>query len=184
MRGKQAGKLRLEMGEKVVAVEDTNCCDVVYWPHNAHVIHSNFVLKRKIDQFGTVKCHKARFVVCGNKENENEKIWFYSFPDCTVIKLLLCLVVHNNHFVKKWDFTNGFANYILERPVFVECLNYFCTGRESYEFVLELYRSLYGLNEATRIWFDLETKQLTKFGSEEMKNESCVFKGDKVIVVC
>lgn len=60
------------MEEESTALENMNCWDVDPLPQNEHVLHSTFVLERRKDESGNLKCHKARFVVCGNEGNENE----------------------------------------------------------------------------------------------------------------
>lgn len=73
------------MEDEVVALEDMNCWNVVHRQHNAHVLHSNFVLKPKRNEFGNVKFHKARVIICSNEENEYEENCFPPVPDDSVI---------------------------------------------------------------------------------------------------
>lgn len=49
---------------------------------------------------------------------------------------------------------------------------------------MKLERSLYGLKDATKIWFKLMSKKFKEAGLREVESAPCVFKDDRVIVVC
>lgn len=49
--------------------------------------------------------------------------------------------------------------------------------------VLKLLRSLYGLRESSRVWYELLVEELKQAGFNEMQNAPCVFLGEHVVVL-
>ena len=50
--------------------------------------------------------------------------------------------------------------------------------------VLLLLKSLYGLREASRIWYDLLSAELMEIGLKNLPSAPCVFVRDVVMAVC
>ena len=50
--------------------------------------------------------------------------------------------------------------------------------------VCSLRKSLYGLREAPRIWYELLANELKSIGLKAMSSTPCVFVGDDEIVLC
>lgn len=79
------------MRHKIETLDKIECWDVLPRPKSDKVLHSKFILKEKRSDEGYVIRYKARFVVRGNEENDNEEMSFYPVPDFTTIKLVMCI---------------------------------------------------------------------------------------------
>lgn len=103
--------------------------------------------------------HKARFVVCGNEEGNNEGDSFSPLANFTIIKLTTCLAIQPKWCGRHYGSQSAFPNGALQLPVYVETpINLTKDGlRRSH--VLNLHGSLYGLIDAAKIWHDLLVKQ-------------------------
>ena len=75
--------------------------------------------------------------------------------DFALGKLFLGLAIQRNWIVRQFDFENAFVNGKLNREVFVEFPKYVYPDEKRLHKVMRVKKSLYGLQEAAKIWYEL-----------------------------
>lgn len=76
------------MKNEIDIVDKMNCWTVVDRPTNRRVLHSKFAPKHKRDEDGQIQKYNARFVGCGNEEENNNTEYFSPVAAFTVIKII------------------------------------------------------------------------------------------------
>ena len=175
---------REAINDEIGALEKLRCWDIVKRPYEKKVLHSKLVLKKKRNGDGTIAKYKARLVVCGNEDEENLHDKFAPVIDFTLVKLFLAIAIQRKWLVRQIDFHNAFVNGNLEREVYVELPKHVYAENERMRTVMRLRKSLYGLREAPKIWYELLSSELKSAGLTEMQNAPCVFTSIGLLVMC
>lgn len=184
LRGLDAPQWKEAIRVEVQTLKDTSCWTEVKRPSREKVLHSKFVLKRKCDQNKTITKHKARFVVCGNEETENEEESFSSVPDFSVLKLVMSIAKQRGWCERHYDVQHAFPNGKLERAVYVELPKFIYAGDYRKDHVMKLERSMYWLKDAARIWHEQVTLRFNQAGLMELQTAPCIFKDERIMVLC
>ena len=149
---------------EVVALEDSHTWDITDLPPGKAALNSLWVYKIKYNADGTIKRHKSRLVVKGNKQvagtyyNET----FAPVVKMTTIRTLLRLVAAKNWEVCQMDVQNAFLHGDFEEEVYMKLPPGFRHTHPGK--VCRLRKSLYGLKQAPRCWFKKLSDALLKFG--------------------
>lgn len=170
------------ISSELSALKRNNTWELVKKPEGAELLSCKFVLKKKRDADGTLKRYKARLVVCGNMDKYQWTETYSPVVDISVVRLLLAIAAQRNWVVEQVDVDNAFLLGRIERPVYMRKPNFLHEGGENS--VCSLRRSLYGLQEAPRVWYEHLKKHLKIMGLSPMMNAPCVFRGDGIIVLC
>lgn len=184
MNSSEAEKWKSAIDKEITALTNLRCWDVIERPTGKKILHSKFVLKKKRNGDGTIVKYKARLVVCGNEDTENVEENFSPVIDFTLVKLFLAIAVQRKWFIRQMDFENAFVNGNLDREVIVEFPKYVYPDDVRRTSVMRLRKSLYGLREAPKIWYELLSTTLKSYGLVEMRNAPCVFTKQGVVVMC
>lgn len=86
--------------------------------------------------------------------------------------------------MKRFEFQNGFLNGKLEREVYVELRKDIYSEEYRKHQVMPLKRSLYGLRDEARIWYDLKSSILGSAKLQPLKSSKCIFKLKRTKVIC
>lgn len=76
---------------EITTVQNKGCREFTDASTSVKALYLKFLLCRKRDEDGVLKKHKARFVECGNEENENKEESFSSVAELTDVKILMSL---------------------------------------------------------------------------------------------
>jgi hypothetical protein len=148
-------------------------------PPNRHVLGTRWVLAIKRDAQGNVERYKARLVVQGFGQQFGFDYDETYSPVIQIdnVRLLFAIGAHfRHHGVVVWhvDFRNAFQNggadfgiYIRQPPGF--------TNPQHPHHVLLLLKSLYGLKQASRIWFMILCQLILDLGFTECQTDQCTF---------
>jgi Reverse transcriptase (RNA-dependent DNA polymerase) len=123
------------------------------------------VFKTKRNSDGSIERHKARLVangfnqVCGI---DFEKT-YSPVVRPTTIRVTLSLALNLNWTLRQLDVSNAFLNGDLNEQVFMQQPQGF-TDPTNPDFVCLLHKSLYGLRQAPRAWFEKLSSTLLSFG--------------------
>lgn len=133
-----------------------------------------FKLKRLPD--GTAYRHKARFCARGDLQKEGIDFFETYAPvvQWSTILLLLSTVLTEGWTTRQVDYTNAFAQADLKEEVYVEYPRLFGpkTGGDK---VLHLLKSLYGLRQAPRTFFEKLKSGLEERGWKQSIVDPCLF---------
>lgn len=86
--------------------------------------------------------------------------------------------------MKHFDFQSVFPNEKLERPVYAELSGPLVTNEKRNMVVTKLQSGLYGLKEASKIWFSLIWEKFANAELKKMQSTPCVFQNDGIEAVC
>ena len=112
-----------------------------------------FKLKRLPD--GTPLKYKARFCVRGDMQTHGVDYFETYAPvvQWSTVRLLLTLTLSENWSTRQVDYTNAFAQADIKEDIYVEPPKGFA-GRDGKDKVLLLLKSLYGIKQAPKTFFD------------------------------
>jgi transposase InsO family protein len=147
-------------------------------PKNAKVVKSRWVLRIK-----DTGLHKARFCAKGftQRWGEDYDETFAPVAKYTSIRTLFALLAgRKNSKIHQMDVNTAFLNSDIEETVYVEQPEgYEVPGKE--DFVCLLRKTLYGLKQSPRAWFQLIASVLVDFDFQQCESDPCIFihKNDK-----
>ena len=121
----------------------------------AKVLPTTWVFRLKTYPDGTVKKYKARLVIRGDLQEGVSEV-FAPVVDFTTVRLFLAFALMNGWCTAAIDFVNAFCQTHypdLMEPVWIH------PPREFYhdirgKSILKLKKSMYGLRDAPRLWFE------------------------------
>jgi len=111
-----------------------------------------FSIKRRSD--GSIDCYKARLVALGNKQEYGLDYdeTFAPIAKMTIVRTILALVASQSWPLHRMDVKNAFLYGDLKEDVYLKLPSNMSTSLSND--VCKLKRSLYGLKQALRVWFD------------------------------
>ncbi len=145
-------------------------------PKHKNVLKGTWAFKLKRLPDGTAYRHKARFCARGDLQKEGIDFFETYAPvvQWSTIRLLLSTVLTEKWTTRQVDYTNAFAQAELHEEVYVEFPRLF--GPPSGEDrVLELKKSLYGLRQAPRTFFEKLKAGLEERGWTQSVVDPCLF---------
>jgi len=175
----EAPKWRQAMLEELHRINENGVWELNPAPPNRHVLGTRWVLAIKRDAQGNVERYKARLVVQGFGQQFGFDYDETYSPVIQIdnVRLLFAIGAHfRHHGVVVWhvDFRNAFQNggadfgiYIRQPPGF--------TNPQHPHHVLLLLKSLYGLKQASRIWFMILCQLILDLGFTECQTDQCTF---------
>ncbi|RVW87679.1 Retrovirus-related Pol polyprotein from transposon RE1 [Vitis vinifera] len=125
-----------------------------------------FTIKYKAD--GSVERFKARLVARGFTQSYgiDYQETFAPVAKLNTIRILLSLAVNQDWCLQQLDIKNAFLNGDLEKEVYMEIPPGFEESMAKNQ-VCKLQKSLYGLKQSPRAWFDRFTKAVLKLGYKQ-----------------
>ena len=133
-----------------------------------------FTIKYKAD--GSVERFKARLVARGFTQSYgiDYQETFAPVAKLNTIRILLSLAVNQDWCLQQLDIKNAFLNGDLEEEVYMEIPPGF-EGSMAKNQVCKLQKSLYGLKQSPRAWFDRFTKAVLKLGYKQGQADHTLF---------
>ena len=176
----EAAVKEIETLESMVAWEVVDISEV---PEEYNVIEGIWAFKLKRFPDGMVKKFKARFCARGDQQLEGIDFFETYAPvvQWTTVRLMLILEILLQLKSKQGDVTAAFLHAELgeNEKVFVEMpLGFRQKGK-----VLKLKRTLYGLRQSPRAFWQFLTNAMSASGMGVSKLDPCLFVGEKVMAV-
>ena len=84
---------------------------------------------------------------------------------------------------KQIDFENAFVQAYIKEDVYIKILPGFCSVKGDNDIVLKLRKSLYGLVQEPKTWYQHLKENLLSIGLIQSKYEQCLFYGENMIHV-
>ena len=153
--------------------------ELVDRPTHQHVLTGKWAFKRKRDINGQVKRHKARWVGRGFEQREGVDYFetFSAVVKTSTNKALFAITANKKLHSHQLDAVTAFLNSCLDTEVYIEQPEMFHNG--NYNQVLRLCRSLYGLKQSARLWFDLFAEEMLALGFFQSQYDSALFLNGK-----
>uniref|UniRef100_A0A803QH13 Polyprotein n=1 Tax=Cannabis sativa TaxID=3483 RepID=A0A803QH13_CANSA len=177
------------MDNEIVALEANNTWTIVSLPLHHHVIGCKWVYKIKFNADGSVEKFKARLVAKGYDQQEGVDYFetFAPVAKLVTVKLILALAAVNGWILHELDVNNAFLHGDLHEDVYMTIpQGYSPKGELPPNAVCKLNKSLYGLKQASRQWFEKFSTTLEHEGFHHSATDHSLFIkyfGDKFILL-
>ncbi|PKU69703.1 Retrovirus-related Pol polyprotein from transposon TNT 1-94 [Dendrobium catenatum] len=151
---------RQAMAEELQALQNQHTWSLVSPPPNKPVLGCKWTFKTKLLPSGKVDRYKARLVALGNHQQfgENYTETFSPVAKMPTIRLLLTLALNRQWEILQLDVSNAFLHGDLLEDIYMKQPQGFIDPNQPTA-VCKLHKSLYGLKQASRQWF----QKLTDF---------------------
>ena len=143
-----------------------------------HVLPGTWAFRRKRYPDGRVRKLKARFCVRGDKQIEGIDYFETYAPvvSWSTVRLLLVASLAFDLKTRQVDYVNAFAQGDLEEEVYLEIPKGFrADSDDGEEYVLKLKKSLYGMVQSPRNFFNKLSSALHARGFRSSKIDPCLF---------
>jgi hypothetical protein len=175
--GKDSDKWKESMLDEIASLESNETWELVPLPPGCKAIGSKWVYKLKIDKNGQLARFKSRVVALGYRQRKDIdfKETFAPVSNFGSIRLLLALAAskgwNTSHLDVKTAFLHGKIDH--EHLYMKQPQGFVKKGKE--DWVLRLKRSIYGLKQASRIWWITIHAKLEELGFKRSKRDPCLY---------
>ncbi|UYV63922.1 hypothetical protein LAZ67_2006021 [Cordylochernes scorpioides] len=147
--------------------------ELVPRPVNAKVVKSKWVFKISKDQEN--KTYKARLVAMGYNQivGRYYKESFSPVIKNATLRTILSMAATKDSVIKLFDVKAAYLNGNIENTIFMEQPAGFVQDRNK---VCKLNKSIYGLPQSGRSWYEKFSQVLHDCGLEKLKSDPCLFK--------
>jgi Reverse transcriptase (RNA-dependent DNA polymerase). len=149
------------------------------------ILPGKWVYDLKLDADGYIEGYRARWVVCGNYQQDGidfEKCYSPVVSEAAV-KIFLTLVAVKDLYWLQCDIITAYLNAALEgQQVFMQQPVGFSTGDSQ---VCRLQQALYGLRQSAYLWNQTFTKELKDMGFKPLQEDPCILirEGEHYVVI-
>ena len=170
----ERGEWRKAMSDEVVALKANETWTLVDRPPKRNVIPGKWVFKVKLAADGSLDKYKARYVAKGFKQLEGLEYHETFAPTCKpeTLRLILALAPQRGVHLHQMDVKSAYLHSTIEEEVYLEQPEGFQEGRNK---VCRLNKSIYGLKQAARNWYDSLAIFLKELGFTRSVNDYCLF---------
>ncbi len=157
------------------AMDENNVYEEVDRPKQANVVRCRYVLTRKVDGDGNV-VYKARLVAAGYKQRYGVdfKETFSPVVKLHIVRFALSYAAIHDWEIEQMDVVTAFLNGNVEEEIYME-LPPGIDGKKDNSRVWRLIKSLYGLHQSSRMWYQRLCNDLISYGFTLIKSDGAVF---------
>lgn len=151
-----------------------NTWTLVPRPKNKNIVDCKWVFTIKNDEFGKPLRYKARLVARGFTQ-EYLVDYDETFAPVARITSFRFLIIFANQFnllIHHMDVKTAFLNGVLKEEIFMNVPEGVSSHGDS---VCKLNKSIYGLKQAARCWFEVFEKALTEKGFQSSSVDRCIY---------
>lgn len=169
------------MKKQVQALEDRGVYTLVPRTSDVDVLPGKWVYDEKLDIDTKDWRARARWVVCGNYEQDNWAVQdiYAAVAHSVSVRLFLAIMALNNYECYQFDFDTAFLNapipdntqYYVEQPTALEKP---ILGYSKEDVVCQLTKALYGLKRSPLYWFETLLPVLKDTGFVPVSADSCL----------
>ena len=157
-------------------------------PKSANILPCTWVFRIKRYPDGRLRKFKARICARGDKQVEGVDYdeTYSPVVSWSTIRLLLVLTTKFGWETRQVDFSNAFVQAELKEQVYMRIPAMFAdpTSDPDEQVVLKLNKSLYGLVQAPKTWFEHLKAAFEKQGLSATDADPCLFTGHGMMVLC
>jgi Reverse transcriptase (RNA-dependent DNA polymerase) len=182
MRDADADEWKEAMNKEIMSLVTHGTWEII--PKTAatgSIIPGTWVLRRKRKPDGSIKSLKARWCVRGDLQGQVDNT-FAPVVQWSTIRMLLYFTLFFGMVTKSIDFSNAFVQAKLDESIFVHLPRGF-SHDDGQDVCLKLLKSLYGISQAPRLWFDHLRDKLLKCGLRQSSLDPCLFYGNNIYLV-
>ena len=184
MNGPEADEYIKAMKLEIDTLVAQRTWDPVPREKNMNVLKGTWAFKLKRLPDGTAYRYKARFCARGDLQKEGVDFFETYAPvvQWSTIRLLLTTVLTEGWVTRQVDYTNAFVQAELKEEVYVDYPRMF-GPKSGANCVLKLRKSLYGLRQAPRTFFEKLKAGLEERGWKQSDIDPCLFMKKGLICV-
>jgi hypothetical protein len=171
------------MQVEIKALERIGTWNIVKRDPSQNVLPGTWAFKRKRYPDGRVRKLKARFCVRGDKQVEGVD-YFESYAPVvqwSTVRVILIATMMFGLQTRQVDFNNAFAQATLKEEVYVDLPRGYASDAD--DCVLKLNKSLYGLVQAPKAFYDHMRSGLEARGFRVSENDPCLFIHDDMLAI-
>ncbi|KAJ0838106.1 putative RNA-directed DNA polymerase [Helianthus annuus] len=163
------------MKKEIRALEENGTWTLETLPEGKRAIDSKWVYKIKYKASGEIERYKARLGAKGFTQTEGVDYHdtFAPVAKLVTVKTLLAVAVKRDWIIHQLDVNNAFLHGDLEEEVYMKIPQGF--SKENETRVCRLRKSLYGLKQASRNWYQKFTSALLTLGYHQSKADHSLF---------
>lgn len=163
------------MQREIKALEENETWTLQTLPKGKHAIDSKWVYKIKYKPNGEIERYKARLVARGFTQIEGVDYHdtFAPVAKLVTIRTLITVAVKRNWLLHQLDVNNAFLHGDLQEEVYMKIPQGFSNNEENR--VCRLRKSLYGLKQASRTWYQKFTISLLDIGYKQSYADHSLF---------
>lgn len=155
------------MHREVSCIEKNKTWEFVDRPKDKKVIDVKWIFRKKSNNI-----YKARLVVRGYQQKEQIENTYSPVAKMETLKILLSYCCQNGMNIEQMDVKTAFLNGIIISEVYVNQPQGYQDGTDR---VYKLYKSLYGLRESPRSWYECFHKFMNELKFERSKHDYCLY---------
>ena len=178
MRRPDWTKWQVAIQDELNALKKAGTWGVVERPKGRNIVKNKWVFQIKKDAAGKVERYKARLVAKGFTQVHGVDYYDTWAPvaKLALIHLLLATAAQNQWPVDMFDFHSAFLNGELDsnEEVFMQQPQRY-EGSDRKQYVCKLFKSIYGLKQAGRKWYDALCRVLADIGFKRSEADPAVF---------
>lgn len=176
LAGPQAKEWMEAMVTEFESLEDRGVFELMKCPTGRTPIGCKWILKTKRNSDGTIERHKARLVAKGYSQrfgvDFNET--FAPVARLESLRLVTAIAAEEKMDLYQLDITMAYIYGDLNEEIYMKQADYFVKpDKENY--VYKLKKSLYGLKQSGRQWFQKLHEALIELGLQQMNFDPCVY---------
>ncbi|EOY17116.1 Cysteine-rich RLK (RECEPTOR-like protein kinase) 8 [Theobroma cacao] len=162
--------------EEMRALKKNETWDVVELPEGKSSVGCKWVFTIKYKSDGEIERHKARLVAKGFTQvfGVDYTETFAPVAKLNTIRVLLSLAANLDWALHQMDVKNAFLNEELDEEVYMDLPPGF-EGAIGNRKVCRLKKSLYGLKQSPRAWFDRFAKTIKRYGYQQGQTDHTLF---------
>uniref|UniRef100_A0A2N9EHT6 Reverse transcriptase Ty1/copia-type domain-containing protein n=1 Tax=Fagus sylvatica TaxID=28930 RepID=A0A2N9EHT6_FAGSY len=164
------------MQDEFDALQKQGTWSLVIPPPNKNVVGCKWVYKLKHNSDGTIARYKAKLVAKGFHQQQGVDYdeTFNPVIEPPTVRLILSLAVSHNWFLRQLDVKNAFLHDTLKEKVYMAQPQGYIDSTHPH-YVYKLHKSIYGLKQVPRAWFESFTTQLLHLGFIASTADSSLF---------
>ena len=164
------------MQDEFDALQKQGTWSLVIPPPNKNVVGCKWVYKLKHNSDGTIAKYKAKLVAKGFHQQQGVDYdeTFNPVIEPLTVRLILSLAVSHNWSLRQLDVKNDFLHDTLKEEFYMAQPQGYIDSTHPH-YVCKLHKSIYGLKQARRAWFESFTTQLLHLGFIAFAANSSLF---------
>ena len=166
------------MQTEIESLNETETWDLVPKGKGQNIIFGRWVYKIKHDSNGNIDNFKARYVAKGFKQIGGIQYsdTFAPTSKLETFKILLALSAIENFFLKQMDVKAAYLHPKIDKDVYLEQPKGFeKLDSNGNKLVCQLKKSIHGLKQAAKNWYQELSNFLIQQGFERSKHDYCLF---------
>jgi hypothetical protein len=162
--------------EEMEALDKNEAWDLVEFPTRRNPFGRKWVFKKKLNVEGKVEKYKARLVAKGYSQVEGIDFGeiFSPVAKLTSIRFMLSVAAAFDFEVEQMDVKKTLLHGDLEEEIYVKQPEGFAVKGKK-ELICKLKKSLYGLKQSPRMWYQKFDTYMLGLGFTRSKEDHCVY---------